>query len=575
MRSEANRSFLFLCGVTTLLFLSAGCTRSNLAPSSPKSPNSKEGQIAEDLEARAKKAKKREGLREASRKKLEKKPEGTLALIDEHALEGLDHGETQMDKVCKQNVGKTNIVIQKFCIEKIRPKSLVELQAALGFNFVTVSADRDDNGANGNPAFAFQGHSSSLVGSFTSSINPRVVIMSPELLDNNTINPNFVVMGFVRGEQFVEIIVNNGDPDGDLVQNLALFLVAFKQACNKKKSGCSPGELLTPAVESNWTEFTIYSADDLKNTIADCLQCHQPEGPGTAEILRMQELRNPWTHWFRDNTDGQALIDDYYAAHGQDEVYGGVPGIMIQASDPQKLENLVRGNGFQELQVGQAEFPTRDIADEINAANPAQPQDNTIPGVSPTWEQLYQLSVRGVSADGRTVIPIPYHDVKVTEPSLLAKYTQQYQGFKQGAVSTDEFEDHRNVLKLDQREKADMGFALRAEATPEEMLTLACAQCHNSKLDQDISRSLFDVNLAEMGDRAKEEIDVAIERLTLGYSPEALKKKGVKFVDEKGKEIKLHKGEHLLTMPPRRFKTLTDDQIDQLIKYLKEEKAKL
>ena len=500
---------------------------------------------------------------------------GILAVTDEEALHDILSGDEQTAKVCARNANKTNRIVTTFCNDGIRPTNLIELQNALGFTFTNPSADRDSNGANGNPAFAFQGHSSSLVGRFTSSINPRVVMMTPDNLNNNNPNPGFVAMGFLRGEQFAEIIVNNGDTDGDGIQDLDIFLVGFKQACNAKPDGCSPGDLLTPAIESNWTEFTLYDDEDLKNTIVDCRQCHQPEGLNSPKIIRMQELRNPWTHWFRDNTDGVALIDDYYAAHGQDEVYAGVPGVAIRASDPQKLENLVRGNGFRELQVREVEFPTADIRAEINGNNQAQPEDNTIPGESPTWEALYLNSMDGVAADGRTVIPVPYHDVKVTEPALLAEWTRQYQDFQAGLVTIDEFKDHREVLRTDPRQRANMGFAIRPEATAIQALNLSCRQCHNSKLDQSLSRAKFNVDLAAMGANAVAEIDIAIERLRLGYTPDRLKQEKILFVDKDNEYVDLHKGEHLLTMPPRRFKDLTNEQIDMIITYLRDEQQKL
>ncbi|MFW7377976.1 MAG: hypothetical protein ACOH5I_04130 [Oligoflexus sp.] len=555
--------------LTTLALLVGviGCTKFDIRPGTAERSKDLENQSAAGNPQGA------EAGEEGSKEE-EKIPLLNLAITDEEALHDLKESEEQLAIVCARNAGKTNRVVQAFCVDKIRPKSLKELQAALGFNFVNVSANRNQNGAGGNPAFAVQGHSSSLVGRFTNAINPRVIIMSPDNLGNNTTNPDFVVMGFVRGEQFVEIIVNNGPPVNG-VHQLDLFLVGFKQECNSKPEHCSMGELLTPAIESNWTDFTIYEAEDLKNTIVDCLHCHQPEGAESPTILRMQELRNPWTHWFRNNTAGQELINDYYAAHGQDEEYGGIPGVMIQASDPQLLENLVRGHGFRELQIQEIEFQTGNIQNEVQNASPAQPADNTVPGSSDTWEQLYQMAATGFSSDGRTIIPIPYHDVKVTEPELLTKYTQQYQDFRAGLVSMEQFEDHREALRVDQTQRANMGYAVRPGTDPQTMLIQSCNQCHNSKLDQTISRSKFDVNLAAMGERAPAEIDIAISRLKLGYTPERRAQEGIKFQNEKGEEVELAKGEHLLTMPPRRFKDLTDEQIDTLIQYLESEKARL
>lgn len=485
-----------------------------------------------------------------------------IALTDEEALHGLKTGEEQIALVCARNAGKVNKVITAFCVNKIRPKSLVEFQQALGLAITNPAlTQRNQNGTGGNPAFAFQGHSSSLVGRFTSAINPRAILLSTEVLNNNNPNPNFVVMGFVRGEQFVEIAVNNPATPGQV----DFFLAGFTQACNTPPNHCTVGELLTPAVESNWTSFTLYQDEDLKNTIVDCKHCHQPEGVTGPKILRMSELRNPWTHWFRDNTAGINLINDYYAAHGQDEAYAGVPGPMIRASDPQKVENLVRGNGFQQLQAVH-EFQTNTIQNEVQASSPAQPADNTIPGRSATWDAMFQRVVQGQT------IPIPYHDVKVTEPALLATYTQQYQAFKAGTVSVKDFKDHRDVLRPDQKQRADMGFAVAPGTSPQDTLMLACAQCHNSKLDPAISRSKFNVNLSTM---PSAEIDVAIARLRLGYSKERLKAENVRIMKEDGSPVEMHKGEHLLTMPPRRFKVLEDDQIDALIKYLEGEKAKL
>jgi hypothetical protein len=484
-----------------------------------------------------------------------------LALTEEEALHGLKHGEEQMKVVCAKIASMPNIannaVLQKFCVQNMRPKSLIELQTILGLQIVNPNlTSRGDNGSGGNPAFAVQGHSSSLVGRFVSAINPRVLLMSASAVGQ--VDPNFVIMGFVRGEQFAEIIVNS--PTGP-----EFFLAGFKQACNSKPEGCSAGDLLTPAIESNWTEFSLFHEDEIKNSIVDCRQCHQTDGPGTPKLLRMQELQNPWTHFFRDNTAGINLINDYYAAHGTEEVYGGIPGAMLRASDPANLEDTVRDNGSN---VQPNEFDTDAIQSEVEQSSPNQPEDNTIPGRSATWDALFARVLTG------EMIPVPYHDVKVTEPALLAKYTKQYQDFRAGLVPMDKFEDHRNVLRTDQKQLGDMGFAVAPEMTPQQTLMLACSQCHNSRLDPTISRSRFNVNLASMQNAAAE-IDIAISRIKLGYSPERLKADGIKIVSPMGEPMAMDKGEHLLTMPPRRFKQLTDTQIDDLVKYLEEQKKTL
>ena len=69
-----------------------------------------------------------------------------------------------------------------------------------------------------------------------------------------------------------------------------------------------------------------------------------------------------------------------------------------------------------------------------------------------------------------------------------------------------------------------------------------------------------------------DQLDIAIARLRLGYTPERLKTEGVKILAADGSQVAMEKGEHLLTMPPRRFKSLTDAQIDAVIKYLESQK---
>ncbi|WP_141735451.1 hypothetical protein [Oligoflexus tunisiensis] len=503
-----------------------------------------------------------------------------LVISDEEALKGLKEGETQIKIVCDRNAGKVNKVITAFCVNNVRPKSLVELQTALGLAFpANPQPGRGNNGSAGNgPAFAVQGHSSSLVGKFVSAINPRVILMDR--------NANDIALGFVRGEQFSEIIVKNADNTFDF------FLVGFKQACNSSPEHCKPADLLTAAVESNWTEFTLYEDVDLKNTIVDCMHCHQPDGPQSPKILRMQELRNPWTHWFRDNTDGRELIADYTAAWGTDGV-GGIPGTMISSSDPQQLEDFLRDNNqlFSEPQAANAtprdqqpnEFLTRNIRDELN-----DPNNN---GRSPTAEMLRLrfmarkalsfTNVNGVltpanadTAAPKNYIPIPFFGLKVADPTLQATFTKQIQDFKAGTITAAQFKDTREIFPADQQALADVGFAVAPNETPQNILIAACSQCHHSALDQTLSRAKFNaVDFSKMTN-LNAELDVAIARLKLGYSPERLKASGIKILGADGSQVEMHKGEHLLTMPPRRFKQLTDAQIDSVIQYLESQKKK-
>ena len=413
-------------------------------------------------------------------------------------------------------------------------KGLVDLQASLGLAFANPTlTGQGNNGKGGNPAFALAGHSSSLVARFTSAINPRAIIFTPPAGQTNPNpgqlipDPNFVALGFLRGEQFAEIAA--AEPDGKAV---SFFLVRFEQACNALPQGCTPGDLLTPAVEKNWTSVTVYEDEDLKNTIFDCRQCHQPGGPGTAKILRMQERRNPWTHFMRDNRPGgQALLADFQAAHGTTEDYAGIPAALIFSSDPAKLEALVENNGFASQPN---EFISGTIETEIKASSAAQPIDNSTPGTSSTWQGLYAKFVAG------DVIATPYHDVKVSDPAKLAKMTAAYRSFLSGSAPSDSLPDIREVF-LDAK-KPEMGFGVKPGLDGLGILANGCKQCHNSLLDQSLSRAKFNVDLTKMDRKEK---DLAIERLRL---PEHDPKR----------------------MPPRRFRDLTAGEIEVLAGLLRQ-----
>lgn len=446
-----------------------------------------------------------------------------VPMTEEDIFKALPSGMDQLKILCSRP-GQDK-VRKVFCgPNPPQVRGLADLQKALGLGIVDPTrTGRGNNGTGGNAAFVFSAGSSSLVGKFTSAINPRLIMFTPPT--GNPI-PDLVSLGFVRGEQFVEIIA--GDPS---TRQLNFFLVHFEQECNGKEGGCKVGELLTPGVEKDWKKFTILEDEDIQNTIVDCKQCHQPDGEGTPKILRMQELRNPWTHFMRDNNaGGQALIADYQAAHGTTEEYAAIPPAMISSSDPAKLEDLIRDNGFGNQPN---EFPTRTIEGEVRNSSPAQPRDNTVPGTSQTWQALYDRYVTG------QFIAPPYHDVKVTDPQKLASMTKAYQDFRSGVLDKNLLPDIRQIFP--DEALRDMGFMVKAGLAGQQLLMNACAQCHNSKLPQNISRARFNVDLSKM---SREEKDLAIERLKL---PETDPRR----------------------MPPARIRSLTDEEIKTLTDELK------
>lgn len=501
------------------------------------------------------------------------------SLKSEHtALDSLGVGEAQIKKVCDRNGGKSNRVIKAFCIDVVRPKSLIDLQKSLGL------AIEDNQGNTRSTLFAVTGHSSSLVARFVNAINPRVVLFSnPQVVPNNTnikATP-YVALGFARGEQLVELIANNPD-----TQTPDFFLVLFKQACTSRSDGCSPGELLTPLVESNWTGVTLYQDEDLKNTVLDCRHCHQPGGLNSPKLLRMQELRNPWTHWFRSNNGGggQDLLSDYTTAHGPDETYGGIPGNQIvrnnnsSNSNPPQLETFVRltsNDGVHEY--GHADNPTagtgggsivNGIQNQVLDSFNNKPAGS--PGESAIWQTVFQQVARGER------IPIPYHSPRITDPAKLAEATTAYQAYRTSPNDQNllkSMKDFRwQILRTEPAQLADMGFTIPDGIKPNEALNLACAQCHNSKLDQSISRAKFNVDLNAMGQAKNSAIDKAIQRLKLGYSNQRRNAEKIMIRGKNGQIVTDDLLDHVPIMPPPRFKRLSDEQIDTLVNYLQDQK---
>jgi mono/diheme cytochrome c family protein len=400
---------------------------------------------------------------------------------------GFKVGAEQMAALCAR--GNGDAVSKAFCATGTPPAitSIVDLQKLLGLDF---KAGQTGNGKNGNPAFVLTGHSSSLVTHFTSAINPRAIIFTPPNSTGRVNAPaplaSFTVMGFVRGEGFVELISNDPTANGG-AGDLNFFLFRFNRPCDG--AGCTFDELLTPKVESGFTGYSLYQDVDIKNTIFDCLQCHQTGGPASQKILRMQELQNPWGHFFRNNrANGQALLADYAAAHAVTEDYAGIPGAAITNSDPAQLEGLVENQGFQKQPN---EFNTGKILDQ---------------GESATWMTLYTNSMASMD------IPPPFHENRVSDPAKLAAATAAYQAAMAGTPLTM---DIREIF-LDAG-ASDMTFrpatSLVTANDGKGIMVQICQQCHNPSLDQTLSRAKFDVT--KLSTMTREEKDKAIKRLNL------------------------------------------------------------
>ncbi len=427
----------------------------------------------------------------------------------------------QRSALCSRN--NTDPISRALCAEPApNITSLQDLQRLLGLGFKPgVLA----NGAQGNPAFTLTGHSSSLVMKSVNAINPRALLSttslgqctSPEACNaGQTSNPKLIAMGFARGEQFVELVTRDGR-----TRELMFFLLRFEQACNAA-GGCSLSDLLTPAVESGWTSVALYQDVDLRNTVLDCLHCHQPGGPSAQKMLRMQELQRPWTHFLREDTEsGKQLLADYRLAHEPTEPYAGIPGELIPKADAALLENLVVEEGG------------------LNQPNEFLPQVETEVGATPdgqslAWQKLYQRALEGVA------IAVPYRKIRVSDAGRLKAAATGYRAVLAGQAPAASLPDVRDTFL----EEALPDISLRAKPglSGRGLLQQMCQRCHNSKLDPLLTKSRF--NVEKLGELPRVEKELAIERLKV---PER----------------------SLLRMPPPRFGSLTAEEIARITEELR------
>ena len=386
--------------------------------------------------------------------------------------------------------------------------------------------DLDMHGAQP-PPFALLGHSSALTARKVSSITPTAFVFTP-LAADGTVPKDYIFVAFDPGEPFLEVASYS---PSDMAVNF--YLVLFDKDCMKTAEGCGPDDLLTRNQVTGWSNIRIYeSTTALNNTIADCRQCHIGSGKDSDPLmLRMQELEAPHTHWFSTaTTGGQALLADFHAAHGTAEDYGPIPASLIDHSDPDQMAAFIKAAGFANQPNA---FRSDVVEQEVMASAPKQPWANMPIGWSATWQGSFAEATAG------KYIPMPYHDVKVTDPDKLAHMTEVYQRHLGGEPLA---EDIRDVF-LDAG-LPEMGFAPLPAMTGRQLLVQQCQECHNTRLDPTISRDKFLVDALEQMPRAEK--DLAIERINTS-------------IDTR------------LTMPPPLFRTLSADERQLMIDELERE----
>lgn len=420
-------------------------------------------------------------------------------------LAGFPTREAQYERLCSN--APEDDFLRRICTSP-RPEitSLRELIAFL---------DLDENSA-----FAFTANSTSLVMRSVSSVNPRVIIF-PKVLVDDTPPEELNIVSFVRGEPFVEIATRNSDGDYNF------YLMAIERQCDYE-GGCDLASRFTEEIESGWTAYSIYPDEDLKDTPLDCISCHQPAGHGTPTILRMQEFRSPWLHWFpqkfaqRTQSD-VVLLPQFLEAHSVDEHYAGIPIATIESAVAEgsgaHLEDLLRAEG-------QAEQP--------NAFDPLIEREIAESGESGRWDALYAAFLDGES------ISVPFPGLDPTDPVLRQQVVQSYVDVVTGSAPRDSLQNMHNLFSDEAREL--LGIVPPADADGQTVLNVACGRCHNGGADPALVRSAF--NVKALDEMSREVKDWAIERLQAGSDSPAV-------------------------MPPARFGPLPPEAIAKAVEVLR------
>jgi hypothetical protein len=402
--------------------------------------------------------------------------DAAMAPVDIDPLSGLPTGAEQWSALCAKKYG--DMISAKFCAGTAPPvlTSLADLEALLGLTMVP-NPNNDPN-INKNVRATLNGASTGLGVRRVNPITPRAFLMTPALQGQP--NATFQVLSFARGEPLVELVAN--DP---AAQTLRFFLIRFHPGC---EPNCNFADLATSTIEAGWTGYSIYDDVAIANTTLDCLNCHQSAGPGSKKILRMQELQNPWGHWFYPERPATLqIVQDFQASH-PNENYAGIPYQSVYGTRPIALQSLATNNGFA-TQPNQ--FDTLTINNEL-AAN----------GASATWAQLYANAVAGKA------IPPPYF----TNPYDRTKQTAAIQAYKDtvaGVLPRDQMPDVSSTF-MDSA-LADMSIRPKAGLDGKGILVHMCQMCHNSTLDQTLTRARF--NVEQLGSMSRMEKDLAIERL--------------------------------------------------------------
>lgn len=410
-------------------------------------------------------------------------------------LAGLPTGEAQRDSLCER--GFQDRFSRWYCG--------ADAPTAGSLDDLLVAMDLKELGEPTPRHFAVTGHSSSLVMKRVSSINPRVVYFSDIITPPKS---DYIAMGYARGDFIVEVAAFDVAND-----QLNFYLVKAGKEC---EPNCTNADRFLPNAEIGWQDLTVYPAEDLRNTAVDCLSCHQPGGPDTQRMLRMQELPFPWTHWFATDTGSSILMDQFRLAHGENERYGTIPASRISESAPAALETFVKAVGF-------AEQPNVYDGTEINFDDPS------VEIRGPVWTRLYDNAVAG------DAISPPHYGIDPFDREKLMEKVGAYKDVVNQEVPGSHMPDMNDIFRDDLMD--DLGFEAAEGLDAKGIVEHRCGTCHSGS-DPLLSRDNFRVQdfPNNLSDSMKRKV---VDRINLGKTSK-------------------------LRMPPTLFSDLAPEQIDAI-----------
>lgn len=392
-------------------------------------------------------------------------------------FEGMTSGSAQFAKFCAY--GNKDKFTAAYCANSTPPaiNSLNDLLGVVGMN-------GKFGGGTNNIGFAINSQNASLVSRSTSVLNPRAILY-------NSAAP-FIAFGFARGDNVVEIAAE--DPN---TNDINFFLVKYQHSCDGTGS-CTTGDDFSSQNENNWTSVDVYTGhEDLQNTPRQCDTCHRPQGydatanTKTPSILRMQELVNPWTHWFRSNRGGSGLVASFCSAH--QDAYATVPNSATcgtnspqnTGGDPANMQrNLIQNHNFD-----------KNSAFFTYQGNNINKDSNTFVGPPPAnWLTAFSQELTG------KFIRVPHYEINIFDQAKVNTAITTVAAVEAGSMPMNAMPDLRAAAFVRPDALPIIGHAAlvtnpntNMDATANEIIFQQCATCHQGLMPGSGNRELFQV----------------------------------------------------------------------------------